>query len=365
MSEDAQALTLRDASRMLEAAVRDGTWKAAGIGQDVRRFQLYMGNARDASPRTLEDYESILARFAAEHAHLTLGDFEGADGAERVLEFVSRRWGNASRGTRRKVLAVFSSFFRWAARFDRIGANPMDRIDRPRRRRAERHSHSVEKVRAVIECQPSLRDRVCLALMARLALRKNEVRLLRWRDVDLERGGLRVQGKGGKVADVPIVFEDLRADLARLALESGAQRDEYVLFPVRWGNARSNPDLRGVVREHRDRPMQPSTMHRWWTRCLVQAGVAHFPMHELRHHAGDEFRRAGNDLELTRVFMRHASITTTSEFYMHPDRGELIAGMELAGERWRRSDFGTSRYLRGLEARTGFEPVYGALQAPA
>jgi hypothetical protein len=67
---------------------------------------------------------------------------------------------------------MFSSFFRWAARFDRIGANPMDRIDRPRRRRAERHSHSIAKVTALIDAQPALRDRICLSLMARLGLEK-------------------------------------------------------------------------------------------------------------------------------------------------------------------------------------------------
>ena len=58
-------------------------------------------------------------------------------------------------------------------------------------------------------------------------------------------------------------------------------------------------------------------------------------MHELRHTAGNEFRRATGDLELTRKFMRHASISTTSEHYMHADQDELIAAMKLAGERWR------------------------------
>lgn len=246
----------------------------------------------------------------------------------------ARRWGNSSPGTRRKVLSVFSSFFRWAARFDRVGANPMDRIDRPRRKRAERHSHSSAKIKTLIAAQPHLRDRVCLALMARLALRKNEVRLLRWKDADLERGELRVRGKGNQAADVPIVYDDLRADLARLALEMVAEPNHYVLFPIRWGNARANPNLRGVVREHRHRPMQPSTMHRWFKRCLVTAGVADFPMHELRHSAGDEFRRAGNDLELTRVFMRHPSISTTSDYYMHSDRQELVEAMRRAEERW-------------------------------
>jgi integrase/recombinase XerC len=336
VSEPKPGLTLREIASMLDAAVRDGTSKAELLGQEVQRFLLYLRGARDASQRTIEDYESVLSRFVAEHAHLELSDFEGALGAERVLEFVSRHWGASAPGTRRKTLSIFASFFAWAARFDRIVSNPMAKLDRPRRRSVERHAHSIAKVKAIIAAQPLLRDRVALSLMALLGLRKNEVRLLRWRDVDLERGEIRVRGKGGKIADVPIVYNELLADLARLSLEAQAAPDDYLLYPVRTGNAVTKLHLRGVVREHRDRPMQPSTMHRWFKRCLRTAGAADFPMHELRHTAGNEFRRATGDLELTRLFMRHASISTTSEHYMHADREELEAGMRLLEERWKK-----------------------------
>ena len=319
---------------MLDAAVRDRSWKAEPLGQEVSRYLLYMRGARDAAWRTLEDYESTLARFVAEHAHLELSDFEGAAGAERILDFVTRHWGDAAPGTRKKILSTFASFFGWAARFDRIVSNPMAKIDKPRKRSVERHAHSLSKVKAIIAAQPALRDQVAIALLARLGLRKNEVRLLRWRDIDLERGELRVRGKGGKIADVPIVYEDLLQDLARLSLEGG-QPEHYLLYPVRIGNAVSNPHLQGVVRSYPERPMQPSTMHRWFKRCLRQAGAADVPMHELRHTAGNEFRRATGDLELTRLFMRHASISTTSEHYMHADRDELEDAMRLLGERWR------------------------------
>ncbi len=84
-----------------------------------------------------------------------------------------------------------------------------------------------------------------------------------------------------------------------------------------------------------DRPMQPSTMHRWWVRCLQQAAAAHFPMHELRHSAVTEFLRAnGGDLALAQRFARHASVSTTVDVYGHLETEDLVRGMRRAGERW-------------------------------
>ena len=104
--------------------------------------------------------------------------------------------------------------------------------------------------------------------------------------------------------------------------------------------------------------MQPSTMHRWFKRCLLIAGAADFPMHELRHTAGNEFRRATGDLELIRLFMRHASISTTSEHYMHADREELVAGHAARRRALaQRVTSGIPRKLREEEARSGFEPL--------
>lgn len=72
--------------------------------------------------------------------------------------------------------------------------------------------------------------------MARHGLRKDELRRLRWRDIDFEAGTMQLHAKGGKRPTLPIVFEDLLADLNRLYLESGAKRDHYLLFPRRIGN---------------------------------------------------------------------------------------------------------------------------------
>jgi integrase len=124
--------------------------------------------------------------------------------------------------------------------------------------------------------------------MARLGLRKNEVRLLRRRDVDLDRGELRVPGEGGKIADVPIVYEDVLADLARLALESGARPEKYLLSPS--GSAMGAPTQPEGSRARASRPADAALDDAPLVQALpAPAGAAGFPMHELRHTAGTSF----------------------------------------------------------------------------
>lgn len=148
----------------------------------------------------------------------------------------------------------------------------MLRMRLPKKRGVERRAHESKRIKALIDAQPDLPDRIAIALMARLALRKNGLRLLSWRDVKLTPpASIRVHGKGGRIDLVPLVYEDLRLDLEALARLGEAAPDHYLLFPFRVGNVRSAPHACGVIREDRGRPMQPSTMHRWWQRRLKRA----------------------------------------------------------------------------------------------
>jgi integrase len=313
--------------------MRDRAFEREPLGKDVLKFLRYMEIARDSSPRTIADYESVLARFATDFAHLDISAFEGAAGAELVLDFIHEHFSHLSPATRRKAVAILASFFKWAALFDRIEKNPADRIDRPKRRPTLRRAHPPQRIREIVEAQRGLGDRVPILLMARLGLRKNELRLLQWRDIDLHVGALLVHAKGGDDHELPIGDPEIIRQIAQLSLERDPEPTHHVLYPTRIGNL---PHQLGLVRHYPQNPMQPSTMHRWWVRCLTTAGVEHFPMHELRHTAGNEFRRATGDLELTRAFMRHASVSTTSEYYMHVDREEIVKGMAQAARRSRR-----------------------------
>ena len=118
-------------------------------------------------------------------------------------------------------------------------------IASPRRRGTERRAHSPDVVRALVLAQPDIRDQVALRLLAQLGLRKNELRLIQYRHLDLAHSTITVFGKGGAVLAVPLVWADLRLDIESLILERQAQPDHFLLFP------KNDPG----------RPMDPASVH--------------------------------------------------------------------------------------------------------
>jgi integrase len=138
-----------------------------------------------------------------------LGGRPNRDGPARELleDFLHRRYRERSPGTRKKVRAQIRSFFTWVTRLDKLEHNPAERLSRPRRGKpSRRRAFSDEKIQAIIEAQPDLRDRVAIALMARHGLRKDELRRLRWHDIDFEAGSMQLHAKGGKRPTLPIAI---------------------------------------------------------------------------------------------------------------------------------------------------------------
>jgi integrase len=251
-------------------------------------------------------------------------------GVERIEEFIDQMWGTAARGTRAKNISIFKSFFQWAYERDRIAGNPMLTIKRPRKRQPDRRrqAHEPRQVDAIVRAQHHTRDRAAILLMAKLGLRKDELRNLKVGDIDLRDGVIHFVQKGGDRVTHPISpFPDVVGELEAHITLDGRRANEFLLYP-RW--ERTIGTKRVVYREDKHRPLSPRGMHEWWTKRLLEAGVEHFPMHELRHTAGTEFHRASKDLKKTQMFMQHKSINATADTYLHLDREDLEEGMRLA-----------------------------------
>jgi site-specific recombinase XerD len=251
-------------------------------------------------------YETTLSRLAYDFAHCELAELTTDD----LRGFLDEHWGEASPATRRQRLAAVKSFMRWAADERALPTNPIERVKPPRAKSVERQAYAPDVIDSLRDAQPSLRDQICVQLVGRLGLRRNELRLLQVGDFDLGRGTVRVHGKGGKVVVLPLGFKALKRDLDVYLVGRG--REEYLLYP----------------KADSLRPMSSAGVHNWFKRALERAGLpASMKLHELRHSAADNLWRQSGNLTLAQQLLRHESPATTAG-YLHPTREDLEAALD-------------------------------------
>jgi site-specific recombinase XerD len=145
---------------------------------------------------------------------------------------------------------------------------------------------------------------MCL-LAAYQGLRVHEIAKMHGRDVDLGGALLRVSGKGGVVAELPLHSEVERAALTM-------PRSSW------WFSSTFAPD----------RPIQGRTVTTHISTAMRRAGVAGVP-HSLRHWHATALLRGGTDIRTVQTLMRHASLATTQVYLEVTDEDRRAAVLRL------------------------------------
>ena len=323
MPAEALALSITEIApilRQLEGRVlKDKSYQRTPVGREVKHF-LEALLWEDYPQTTRDNYETTLSRFSLRFADFdSLKDFCSPVGTQYIRDFLSFEWGDASPSTKRNRGSCIRSFFSWAVGEGKCPYSPATNIHLPKARGTVRVAHPRSTRRKLIEGQDNLRDECALGLYVRKGLRKNDVRLLQIRDIDLTRNVLILRHrKGGHEMILPLEASDLRETLYLHIQGDERQPSEYLLYP----------------KKDRSRPMDSSSVHRWFKKCLAQAGIADMPLHELRHSAGDEAWRETGDIVAAQMLLGHRSLEHTRR-YLHPTENDLRVALRVVDERWR------------------------------
>jgi integrase len=229
---------------------------------------------------TRESYETVLRRLVLDHRDFdTLERFCEPDGYDLLVDFLDRHWGDSTGDTLGQRVAVVRSFFQWAKKSGKVPFDPAEDIKVPRGSRRLREAHELTEIRMIAGAQTRISDEAAVLVMGRLALRKMEAARLRARDVNLPQDVIYIRdAKGGKPAELPITFPDVRQALSLWLLEPGRKDTDHLIEPVRGA----------------DRELNEASVHRWWERCCERVGVTGFTLHELRHSALHRIWNADN-----------------------------------------------------------------------
>jgi len=266
-------------------------------GEDLRQTVeafLAHGDACGPTAATRTTYAGALARFQAATGLEDLADLTPSV-CEHYLADLRTRIRPVSCHQAFRVLRTFA---RWCQRSGRLAADPMAGLAMRAPKTLPRvpDDDAVSRLLAACPVTPEgRRNRALIALLADSGLRKEELRRLRWGDLDLAARTIRVHtGKGQK--DGMTFFGETTASLLRT-----------------WRAAHPAPQPAGPVCCTRDGTMLgPSTITHLLHRLSRRAGLAtKIGPHALRHYAATSLLRRTGDLELVRRVLRHESLAMT------------------------------------------------------
>ena len=283
--------------------------------------------------------------------------YVGRADVKRTLE----RWAHPN--TLRKNRSILISFYAWLVREGERPHNPAEQTPRPKKRPVETYGLSRQEILLLLGAARGPRETRAMYLLLCAGLRRGELIGLQGRH--FQRDGLiwvsSDIAKGGRERVVPVVAE-LRPVVADIRRELEA--DDYVLPAQRWRDP-------GINREKADKRKHPSSPKALWE--LVRevgrrAGIAH-PMrpHLLRHACATHMAKQ-TDVHTAQHLLGHANLATTQAYLRTPSPDELqsaVTGFAFGVVIERAFYPSQNDPANPVEARTGIEPVYTALQAAA
>ncbi|MGD1053670.1 MAG: site-specific tyrosine recombinase XerC [Candidatus Dormibacteria bacterium] len=203
-------------------------------------------------------------------------------------------------------LVALRTFFRWAARTNRILYNPASELELPRlEHRLPQYVLSAPEVETVLSTADvgsplGLRDRAMMEVLYSTGMRRMELIGLHLVDLDGERGTIRIrQGKGHKDRMVPVGERAVAwcdRYLAEVRPSYVVEPDEGTLFLSAEGGAFTPNRMSALVRGYVDR---------------AQLGGKRGSCHLFRHSCATLMLEGGADIRYIQQLLGHADLSTT------------------------------------------------------
>jgi integrase/recombinase XerC len=287
----------------------------------VQAWLARLAGERKASPHTVDGYRRDLDKLLRWMEAQQIDAFSRLD-AHRMRGFVAaeHRAGLSPKSLQR-LLSSCRSLFRQLRREGLLDNDPVAGVRGPKVHRKLPQVLDVDEATTLVESGGEgalgVRDRAMLELFYSSGLRLSELVGLRWLDLDLAQGEVRVLGKGSKTRIVPVGRHAVEA--LRALGEAEGKAPETPVFRGRGGA-----------------PISPRTVQaRLKQLALAQGFAKHVHPHLLRHTFASHMLESSGDLRAVQELLGHADIATT-QIYTHLDFQHLAKVYDAAHPRAKR-----------------------------
>lgn len=292
----------------------------------------------DVGAASFHQYEAYSRRFLIP----VLGGIRLCDLNPSHLEEAKRTWAITAKGNGKGVIAPRTVRHIWAtlsialnrAKKQRIIMfNPCEVVDAPRFERAEMRSlnaSGAEQYLSGFSDDADIGAAIVLAIGS--GLRRGELLALRWSDVDLEEGTVRVT----RALERAVLHDpnDLKKQTIEIRFKEPKTRGSRRTIPLPGFaierlrrhrlEQRARFDALGIWRtndalvfEREGKPWCPNTFGLWFARLVKRLGLPRVRLHDLRHSYASLMLESGVDLKTVSTALGHATIRVTADTYAH------------------------------------------------
>jgi integrase len=206
-------------------------------------------------------------------------------------------------------------------------------VKAPRPDPEEMHPLSADEAKALLKASRGERFEALYVLAITTGLRRGELLGLRWRDVDLKSGVLRVgralvrEGGRYRLGETKTKRGHRSIRLTSLAVRTlGADRKRQLEERMRFAGLQEDHDL--VFATQKGTPLNPeNVVKRSFKPLLNRAGLPEIRFHDLRHTCATLLLGRGVHPKLVQELLGHATIAMTLDTYSHflPSMGDQTA----------------------------------------
>ncbi|MCM1109971.1 MAG: tyrosine-type recombinase/integrase [Clostridium sp.] len=293
----------------------------------ILAFIRYLATEKRMSENTVAAYSTDLAQwelFATDGGRLPLAPESASTNDLRLWLVDLGRQGISQRSIRRKIQAL-RSFYAYMMRRRGMTANPAAAIVPSRLPKSLPVFAQTSEINAMIDAETdpddfvAVRNRLILELLYSTGIRCSELTGLLDRNVDTERGELKVHGKRNKDRIVPF-GEALAASIEnyrRMRRQAVPDATAPELLVGSKGKPLGRPQVYAIVH----RAMEAAGVH-----------ATRKSPHVLRHCFATDMLNNGADLSAVQQLLGHESLATT-QIYTHVTVRDLLTNYKSAHPR--------------------------------
>ena len=320
----------REFLNSIVGSVQDGSWRkdqALTVKALLLDHWLPAQRSRELRPATLDQYGNVVSSWIVPNlggvrvTALTPKMVTELVGTLRTAKSAQGRKGLSPRSTQLAV-GVLKAACAWAVENGYLGRNPIAGVRRPRAESKVMRPWSEEDARAFLTATRDDRNGWAWALLLTRGLRRGELCGLRWEDVDLDGGSLRLN-RTRVVVDGKAVESTPKTAAGRRTVSL----DGSLVALLRSHRTRQATErLAGgpaygvggwLFADELGQPYHPESLSAWFESKVSDLELPRIRLHDMRHTAASLMLASGVPVKVVSEMLGHASPTITLSIYAH------------------------------------------------